>query len=109
MSFAYLAIAIFSEVVGTLALKSSDGFTRTLPSVLVVLGYGSAFYFLSLCLKELKTGMVYAIWSGVGIVLISIAGMILHNQKIDSAGWLGIAVIIVGVVILNVFSSAKIH
>ena len=72
MSYVFLSIAIISEVIGTLALKSSEGFTRLVPSVVVTCGYGSAFYFLSLTLKELKMGMVYAIWSGVGIVLVSV-------------------------------------
>ena len=109
MSFLYLTIAIISEVVATTALKSSDGFTRLWPSALVVTGYGSAFYFLALCLKELKTGIVYAIWSGVGIVLISLLAAVIHKQRIDPAGWIGIAVIIAGIVILNTFSNARIH
>lgn len=109
MSYVYLVIAIVSEVAGTLALKSSAGFSRLGPSVLVVLGYASAFFFLGLCLKELKTGMVYAIWSGVGIVLVSILGTLIHQERIDPAGWIGIAVIILGIVILNVFSDARIH
>jgi small multidrug resistance pump len=109
MSFVFLAIAIVSEVVATTALKSSAGFTRPGPAVLVVLGYGSAFYFLALCLRELKTGIVYAIWSGVGIVLITLLATVLHKERIDPAGWIGIAVIILGIVILNVFSDARIH
>lgn len=109
MSFVYLAIAIISEVIATTALKSSAGFSRPLPSTLVVLGYGSAFYFLALCLKELKTGVVYAIWSGVGIVLVTLLATVIHKERMDPAGWIGIAVIILGIVILNVFSDAKIH
>ena len=109
MSYLYLTVAICSEVIGTLALKSSEGFSKMIPSTLVVLGYGSAFYFLSLTLKELKKGTVYAIWSGVGIVLISIFSALLHKQKIDLAGYLGMTLIVAGVVVLNLFSKARIH
>ena len=109
MSYLYLSIAIVSEVIATVTLKSAEGFTRLVPSTIVTIGYGSAFYFLSLTLKELKMGMVYAIWSGVGIVLVSILATIIHKQRIDPAGWLGISLIIAGVVVLNVFSKGKIH
>jgi len=109
MSYLFLGIAIISEVIGTLALKSSEGFTRPLPSLLVTFGYGSAFYFLSLTLKELKMGMVYAIWSGVGIVLVSVFAALIHQQRIDGPGWLGMGLIVAGVVVLNVFSKAAIH
>ena len=80
----YLMIAIASEVVGTTALKSAEGFTRLGPSVIVVAGYSSAFYFLSLCLERLSVGVAYAIWSGVGIVLIALLGFIVHGQKLES-------------------------
>lgn len=109
MTYLYLSIAIVSEVIGTLALKSSEGFSRLLPSIVTTISYGAAFYFLSLTLKELKIGIVYAIWSGVGIVLISILAAQIHKQKIDPAGWLGMGLIIAGVIVLNLFSKAKIH
>jgi small multidrug resistance pump len=107
MSYVFLSIAIISEVIGTLALKSSAGFTRLAPSILTTIGYGSAFYFLSLTLKELKIGVVYAIWSGVGIILVSVFAALIHHQKIDPAGWLGMGLIIAGVVVLNLYSEAK--
>lgn len=109
MCYLFLSIAILSEVIATVALKSAAGFTKLVPSVVVTIGYGSAFYFLSLTLKELKMGMVYAIWSGVGIVLVSILATVIHKQRIDPAGWVGISLIIAGVIVLNVFSKAKIH
>ena len=82
---ALLGIAIVAEVVATTALKASDGFTRWLPSAVCVLGYGLAFYMLSLVMKSLPTGVVYAVWSGLGIVLISALGWLLHGQKLDLA------------------------
>lgn len=99
-----LLIAILSEVAATSALKASDGFKNLLPSVVVVLGYGSAFYFLSLALRTMPMGVAYAIWSGIGIVLISLAGFVLYGQKLDLAALAGIALIIAGVFVLQVLS-----
>src|SRR4029453_9576847 len=109
MSWLYLLIAIVAEVVATLALRASDGFTRTLPSVLVVAGYGAAFYFLSLTLKTIPVGVAYAVWSGIGIVLISAAGWVMFGQKLDLAAIAGIALIAAGVIVLNVFSKSSAH
>jgi small multidrug resistance pump len=103
-----LAIAIVAEVVGTSALKASAGFTRLAPSVVVVLGYAVAFYCLSLVLRTIPVGVAYAIWSGLGIVLITGVAWVVYDQSIDLAAALGMGLIIAGVVVLNVFSgSAK--
>lgn len=104
MHWFYLAIAIISEVIATSALKAADGFTRWGPSVLVVVGYASAFYFLSLTLRSIPLGIVYAIWAGVGIALIALVGWIVYHQALDLWALLGIGLIVAGVVVLNVFS-----
>jgi multidrug transporter EmrE-like cation transporter len=104
-----LGTAIVAEVVGTSALKASEGFTRLVPSVVVVLGYAVAFYCLSLVLKTLPVGVAYAVWSGLGIVLITLVAFFMYGQKIDLAGLLGMGLIVAGVVVLNVFSKASAH
>jgi small multidrug resistance pump len=101
----YLAVAIISEVIGTSALKASAGFSRPLPILIVVLGYGMAFYFLSLTLRTVPVGIAYAIWSGVGIVLITLIGMLWFRQSLDLPALLGMALIILGVVVINFFST----
>ncbi|UEG54117.1 QacE family quaternary ammonium compound efflux SMR transporter [Mucilaginibacter daejeonensis] len=106
MRYLYLLVAIISEVIATSALKSSENFSRLWPSVLVVLGYASAFYFLSLTLKVLPMGISYAIWSGVGIVLISLAGLIFYKQKLDMPAVIGMVLIIAGVLVINLFSNS---
>jgi len=105
----FLSIAIIAEVVATSSLKSSDGFTKILPSVMVVIGYGVAFYFLSLTLKTIPVGIAYAIWSGSGIVLISMIGWLALGQKLDMASVFGMGLIVAGVVVINVFSNATAH
>ncbi|MES2037115.1 MAG: SMR family transporter [Pseudomonadota bacterium] len=105
----FLAIAIFSETIATSALKSSEGFSRLAPSVLVVAGYALAFYFLSLTLKVIPVGIAYAVWSGVGIVLITAVGWFMFGQKLDMPAFLGMALIIAGVIVMNVFSVSKQH
>lgn len=102
----YLAIAIVSEVMATSALKATEGFSRLIPSVLVVIGYGSAFYFLSLTLRSIPLGVAYAIWSGVGIALVSLVGWLLYRQTIDMAGGVGMAMIVSGVMVINLFSKS---
>ncbi|WFF38983.1 multidrug efflux SMR transporter [Moraxella nasibovis] len=99
-----LAIAIVSEVFGSTMLKLSNGFTKPLPSIGFVLGFGIAFYCLSLVLKHISLGMAYAIWSGVGIILTAIIGVMIFNEKVDSWGIIGIVFILIGVVILNTLS-----
>jgi small multidrug resistance pump len=106
MKYIYLLIAILSEVTATTALKASEQFTRLWPSVIVVLGYASAFYFMSLTLKSIPVGISYAIWSGVGIILISITGYFFYHQKLDTPAMIGMAFIIAGVLIINLFSKS---
>jgi multidrug transporter EmrE-like cation transporter len=101
-----LFIAIAAETIATSAMKSSEGFTKLIPSVIVVLGYGVAFYFLSVTLRTIPVGIAYAIWSGVGIVLITLVGWILFDQKMDAPALIGMALIIAGVVTMNVFSKS---
>jgi multidrug transporter EmrE-like cation transporter len=104
-----LGIAIVAEVIGTSALKASEGFTRLGPSVVVVLGYAVAFYCLSLVLRTLPVGVTYAVWSGLGIVLITLVAWLLYGQTIDLAGLIGMGLIIAGVAVLNLFSRASAH
>ncbi|WLF84711.1 multidrug efflux SMR transporter [Moraxella sp. ZY210820] len=104
-----LAIAICSEVFGSTMLKLSQGFTKPLPSIGFMFGFGIAFYCLSLVLKHISLGMAYAIWSGVGIILTAVIGVIIFNEKVDSWGIIGIAFILIGVVILNVLSKMGGH
>jgi len=109
MAWIYLTIAIIAEVVSTAALKSSEGFTKLTPSILVVVGYGISFYLLSKIVQLLPLAITYAIWSGVGIALVGIVGWIWLDQKLDLAAICGIALIILGVVVINVFSSTISH
>ena len=109
MAYVYLLIAIVAEVCATSFLEASDGFTRPLPSIATAFGYAIAFYFLSLTLKTVPTGIAYAIWSGVGIVLIAAIAWIFQGQKLDTAAMAGMALIIAGVVVMNVFSKATAH
>jgi small multidrug resistance pump len=109
MSYLYLAIAIVAEVIGTSAMKASDQFTRLVPSLIVVAGYGCAFYFLSLVLTSIPVGVAYAIWAGLGIVLVGIAGAILFKQVPDLPAIVGMALIVTGVVVINVFSKTVGH
>ena len=108
-NWVFLLIAIVSETVATSALKSSEGFSRLWPSVLVVAGYSAAFYFLSLTLRTIPVGIAYAIWSGIGVVLIALAGWLIHGQRLDAAALIGIGLIVSGVVVMNVFSSSSAH
>jgi small multidrug resistance pump len=107
MHWWYLALAIAAEVVATSALKAAAGFTRPLPSVLVVLGYSIAFYCLSLSLKVVPVGVAYAIWSGVGTALIVVIGWLLFGQKLDLAALIGLALIVAGVAVLQIFSRSS--
>lgn len=109
MNWLYLTIAIVSEVLATSALKATEGFSRLGPSVVVVVGYGLAFYFLSLTLRSIPIGVAYAVWSGVGIALVSLVGWRFYGQKLDAAAILGIAMIIAGVAVLNYFSKTVSH
>ena len=104
-----LALAIVAEVVATSALQASAGFTRLWPSVLVVLGYGVAFYCLSITLKTVPMGVAYALWSGLGIVLITASGWVLYRQRVDTAALLGMALIVAGVAVIQLFSKTTAH
>ena len=104
-----LTLAIAAEVIATSALKSSEGFTRLLPSAAVVIGYGVAIYLLSLVLKSIPVGVAYAIWSGLGVVLITLVAWLVYGQRIDLPGLIGMGLIVAGVVVLNLFSKASVH
>lgn len=101
-----LTIAIVAEVIATTALKQSAGFTRPLPLVVTTIGYAVAFYFLAIALEKIPTGVAYAIWSGVGIVLITALAWLVHGQKLDAPAFGGIGLIMAGVLVLNLFSKA---
>ncbi len=109
MAYLYLAIAIIAEVVATSALKASDEFTKLLPSLIVIIGYGVAFYFMTLVLRTIPIGITYAIWSGIGIVLIAIIGALLYKQIPDTPAIIGMGLIISGVVVIHVYSKTISH
>jgi len=109
IGYLYLAIAIAAEVVATSALKASEGFTKTGPTLIVAAGYGVAFYFLSLVLKSVPVGVAYAIWSGVGIVLIAAIGWLFMKQSLDAGAIAGIALIVAGVIVIQLFSKSTAH
>jgi small multidrug resistance pump len=109
MGHVYLSLAILCEVIATTALQASDGFTKPGPSLVTVAGYAIAFYCLSLTLRTIPMGIAYAIWSGVGIVLITAIGWVLYRQQLDMAALLGIALIVGGVLVINLFSSSVRH
>ena len=109
MHWLYLAIAIVAEVVGTSFLKASAGFTRPLPSLAVVAGYGLAFFFLSRTLDTVPVGVAYAVWSGAGVTLVAVIGWLFFGQKLDAAACVGMGLIVAGVVVLNLFSKIAAH
>lgn len=104
MAYSYLAIAIIAEVIATSALKASEEFTKIVPSLVVIIGYGTSFYFLTHVLKTIPVGVTYAIWSGLGIVLVTIAGVIFYKQTPDFPAVLGMGLIVAGVFVINIFS-----
>jgi len=109
MDYLYLAGAIGAEVIATASLKATDGFKKLVPTLIVIVGYVLSFYLLNLSLRSIPIGIAYAIWSGVGLVLIVIAGAILYKQKVDLAAIVGMGLIVAGAVILNLFSKMKVH
>lgn len=109
MTWVLLGLAIVAEVIATSFLRSADGFTRLAPSVVVVAGYSVAIYLLSLSLRQIPVGIAYAIWSGVGVMLIAVIGWLVLDQILDTAAIVGMGFIVVGVVIINVFSSTATH
>ncbi|MBN2886894.1 MAG: QacE family quaternary ammonium compound efflux SMR transporter [Chromatiaceae bacterium] len=102
----FLALAILAEVIGTSALKASDGFSRLLPSLVVVVGYLAAFYLLALTLKAIPIGVAYAVWAGAGVALVALIGWIFFGETLTLPAFIGMGFILVGVVILNLFSSS---
>ncbi|GAB5476138.1 MAG: SMR family transporter [Maribacter sp.] len=109
MKWIYLIIAIVSEVIATSALKESNGFSKLVPSIITVIGYCSAFYFLSLVLREMSVGVAYAVWAGVGIVLVATIAYFKFGQKLDFPAVAGIVLITAGVIVINVFSKSVAH
>ncbi len=107
--YALLAIAIVAEVIATSAMRASEGFSRLVPAAVVVIGYGIAFYCLSLTLKTIPVGIVYAVWSGAGIVLITLVAVVMYRQVPDVPAIIGLGLIIAGVAVLNVFSKMQAH
>ncbi|MFN3168797.1 MAG: DMT family transporter [Phycisphaeraceae bacterium] len=109
MTYLYLAIAILAEVVATSTLKATDGFTRGLPSLVVVAGYALAFYMLSLTLRTMSVGVAYAIWAGTGVVLVGVVGVVIYKQTPDLWAVVGMALIVAGVVVINLLSKSVMH
>ncbi|MGQ7937729.1 MULTISPECIES: DMT family transporter [Paraburkholderia] len=107
--YALLAIAIVAEVIATSAMRASEGFSRLVPSTVVVIGYGIAFYCLSLTLKSIPVGIVYAVWSGAGIVLITLVAVVMYRQVPDLPAIIGLGLIMAGVAVLNIFSKMQAH
>lgn len=109
VKFLFIGGAIIAEVIGTTALKASDGFSKLWPSLVTAVCYAAAFYLLSLAMRYMQMGVIYAIWSGVGIVLISLVGMILFGQKPDVPALIGLSLIVAGVLVINLFSKSAVH
>ena len=109
MQWVYLAVAIIAEVIATSMLKSTESFTRLVPSLIVTAGYITAFYFLTLTLKTLPVGVAYALWSGVGIVLVALVAWLWHKQSLDLPAIIGMGLIVSGVLVMNLFSKSVAH
>jgi small multidrug resistance pump len=106
MHFVYLMLGIGCEIVAVSFLKASDEFNRLIPSMIVVAGYAAALYFLTLSLRGFPVGIAYALWSGLGIITVSIVGYAVYGQKLDLPAFLGIVLILTGTIIINIFSTA---
>ncbi len=109
MTYFYLAIAIVAEVIATSALKASEEFTKLVPVLVVVVGYGIAFYMLTLVLKTMPVGIAYAIWAGLGIVLVAIVSAVIYQQIPDLPAIVGMLLIVAGVIVINLFSKTSGH
>lgn len=109
MTYVYLILAIIAEVIATSALKASNSFTQLIPSLIVVVGYSVSFYLLTLVLRQLPLGITYAVWSGLGIVLVAIVGAIIYKQIPDIAAIIGMGFIVAGVAIIHLFSNTVSH
>ena len=105
----FLGVAIIAEVIATSALKASEGFTKPVPSLIVAIGYMAAFYFLSLVLRSIPVGIAYAIWSGLGVVLVALISWMLYGQKLDLPAIIGMGLILSGVIVMNLFSKTVAH
>ncbi len=108
-NWVFLTVAILGEVIATTALKSTDGFTKLVPSFIVLVGYAVSFYFLSLSLKSIPVGIAYAVWAGLGVSIITLLAWVVYGQKIDAWGFVGIALIVCGVAVLNLLSKTSTH
>ena len=108
-NYVFLTLAIIAETVATTALKMTEQFTRLWPSVVVVIGYATAFYFLSFALRSIPVGVACAVWSAVGIVLVTVAGMVMFKQTPDLPAVIGLSLIVAGVVVVNLFSKMSAH
>ena len=108
-NYLFLFIAILGEISGTSALKASEGFSRMYPSLLAVLGYSVAFFFLSLAIRTIPVGIAYALWAGIGIILVAVVGAVMFDQKLNLPTMAGIGMILVGCVIVNLCSNGNIH
>lgn len=108
-NYAYLIIAVMFEVLATTALKSTEGFTRLIPSVVAIVGYALAFYFLSLPLRTIPVGVIYALWCGAGIVFITAIAWVYYRQPLDAPALIGIGLIVAGVAVINLFSKSIPH
>lgn len=109
MGYVYLCLAVVAEVIGTSALKASEEFTKLGPTLLVIAGYGIAFYMLTWVLRTIPIGVAYAIWSGIGIALISLIGVVVFRQSLDLPAVIGIGLIVAGVAVINLFSKVAVH
>lgn len=105
----FLLIAILLETIATTSLKASEGFTKLVPTTITLIGYAGAFYLLSLTLRTIPIGIAYALWSGIGIVLVTIAAYFLYKQKLDTPALIGIAFILIGVLVIQLFSKSQAH
>jgi len=109
MRYLYLALAILFEVIGSSFMQASDGFSKWLPSTIVVIAYSICFYFFSLALKAIPLGIAYAIWGGLGIVLTALISVVIFKHRLDAPAIIGIVLIVAGVVVMNVFSKTATH
>lgn len=109
MAYVYLCLAVVAEVIGTSALKASEEFTKLGPTLLVIVGYGISFYMLTLVLRTIPIGVAYAIWSGIGIALISVIGVVVFQQSLDLPAVIGIGLIVAGVAVIHLFSKVAVH
>ncbi|WP_299045185.1 SMR family transporter [uncultured Tateyamaria sp.] len=109
LHYIYLIVAVAAETIGTTALQASDQFTRVWPTVIVVVAYGFAFFFLGIALKYIPVGIAYAMWSGLGIILIALIGFAVFGQRLDLPAVLGLGMIIAGIVVIQLFSKTATH